>query len=182
MTTNPLKTSSWRESMKLEKPVVYKNYFESYPDKRGFLSTASLKKLNLNILQDFEYAYQLISNTPAVNTFRGFHYQARPASQNKVILVHSGTIIDFVVPLSNLKFENIKKYELSVGDIILIPEDYAHGFITTSPNVTLQYILYKEYSQNHYKGINGIEYLENIGFKNNFIISEKDKELPNKII
>jgi hypothetical protein len=40
----------------------------------------------------------------------------------------------------------------------------------------------KEYSQSHYKGINGIEYLENIGFKNNFIISEKDKELPNKII
>lgn len=168
--------------MKLKEPIVYKNYFESHSDKRGFLSTTSLRKLNLDILQDFEYAYQLISSTSTINTFRGFHYQARPFSQNKVILVHSGTIIDFVIPLNDLKFKNIKKYELSVGDIILIPENYAHGFLTTSSNVTLQYILDNEYSQHHYKGINGIDYLTKNGFKDNLIISDKDKDLPIKIL
>ena len=48
--------------MKLNKPVVFKNFFSIFHDDRGFLSTLDIKKLYQNLPnKNFDLAYQLIS-------------------------------------------------------------------------------------------------------------------------
>ena len=37
--------------------------------------------------------------------------------------------------------------DLSAGDVLMIPENYAHGFYTKSSNTILQYLLNKDFSE-----------------------------------
>ena len=68
--------------------------------------------------------------------------------------------------------------DLEAGDILIIPNNYAHGFYTKSSNVLLQYIMDKEYVPIDYTGFNGIEYISKKTQRNDVIISETDANLP----
>jgi len=169
--------------MKLNKPIVFKKIFSTFDDDRGFLSTLDIKNLYQNLPdQNFNLTYQLISYSAKKNTFRGMHYQSEPYSQNKLIVLHAGSIIDLAVNVNNAKIDNILRFEMSAGDAILIPGNYAHGFISLTDNVVLQYFMDNEYSQKNYKGLNLIKYLEREFPKLDLIISDKDKNLNEFIL
>lgn len=169
--------------MKLNKPIVFKKIFSTFDDDRGFLSTLDIKNLYQNLPdQNFNLTYQLISYSAKKNTFRGMHYQTKPYSQNKLIVLHQGSIIDLAVDVNNTNIDQVLRFEMSAGDAILIPENYAHGFISLTDNVVLQYFMDNKYSQKNYKGFNLKKYLEREFPKLDLIISDKDKNLSEFIL
>ena len=169
--------------MKLNKPIVFKKIFSTFDDDRGFLSTLDIKNLYQNLPdQNFNLTYQLISYSAKKNTFRGMHYQTKPYSQNKLIVLHAGSIIDLAVDVNNANIDQVLRFEMTAGDAILIPENYAHGFISLTDEVLLQYFMDNEFSKENYKGLNLKKYLEREFPKLDLIVSDKDKNLNNFIL
>ena len=169
--------------MKLNKPIVFKKIFSTFDDDRGFLSTLDIKNLYQNLpAQNFNLTYQLISYSAKKNTFRGMHYQTKPYSQNKLIVLHAGSIIDLAVDVNNANIDQVLSFEMTAGDAILIPENYAHGFISTTDDVLMQYFMDEEYSAENYKRLNCQKYLEREFPELDLIISEKDHKLQDSLI
>ena len=162
--------------MKLEKPLYYKKIINTFEDERGFLNPTSFGELLSKIkLDNFEIKYQLISKTKNVHTFRGFHYQDDPYLQKKIIFLHSGKIKDYIVPFNEPKKEKVESYTLEAGDLLIVPETHAHGFITLSDNVIIQYLMNNDYNEELYRGINGYEFVKDDLNIKDMTISEKDK-------
>ena len=96
--------------MKLIKPIVLKDFFNTFPDNRGSLSTLDIKRLYKALnLKGFDFNYQLISSNHTKGTFRGFHFQVKPYEQTKIVVVHSGSILDIVFPYEKPDKSNISK-------------------------------------------------------------------------
>ena len=164
--------------MKLSKPIVFKNIFNVFEDNRGFLSTLDIEKLVEKLPNSsFNFAYQLLSFSEKKHTFRGMHYQDQPYIQNKLIVVHQGSINDLVVELGNKEIEKVLSFQLSPGDAIFIPSNYAHGFVSLTDNVLMQYFMDNKFSQENYKGFNITKYLDKEYSNIDLIISEKDRNL-----
>ena len=166
--------------MKLEKPILFKKIFNIFDDERGFLSTLDVKKLYQNLPdQNFDLTYQLISYSAKKNTFRGMHYQTAPFAQNKLIVLHSGSIIDLAVDVNNAEIDQVLSFEMSAGDAILIPKNYAHGVSFFDKENILLYHL-SEYRYPEYE--RGIVYNDK-NLKINWrikkpILSKRDSFLP----
>ena len=75
----------------------------------------------MDLKQKFDFRYQLLSFNEKKDTFRGFHYQTKPFEQNKLIVIHSGEVLDLIVPSDNPLERDIEEFELATGDAILIP-------------------------------------------------------------
>ena len=164
--------------MKLSKPIVFKNIFNIFDDNRGFLSTLDIKKLIEKLPNSsFNFAYQLLSFSEKKHTFRGMHYQEQPFTQNKLIIVHQGSIVDLVIELGNKEIDDVLSFEISAGDAIFVPNNYAHGFISLTDNVLMQYFMDNKFSQENYKGFSITKYLEKEYPNIDLIISEKDRNL-----
>ena len=163
---------------KLKKPIIFENIFNVFDDNRGFLTALDAQKMFKKIPGlNFNLSYQLISYNEKKHTFRGMHYQDQPFAQNKFILVHHGSIIDLAINLSKKETSKIHRFELSAGDAIFIPKGFAHGFLSLTDNVLLQYFMDDKYSQKNYKGFNIKKYLKKEFPDLNIIISEKDSNL-----
>ena len=164
--------------MKLSKPIVFKNIFNIFDDNRGFLSVLDIDKLIEKLPNtSFNFAYQLLSFSEKKHTFRGMHYQEQPFTQNKLIIVHQGSIVDLVIELGNKEIDDMLSFEISAGDAIFVPNNYAHGFISLTDNVLMQYFMDNKFSQENYKGFNITKYLEKEYPNIDLIISEKDRNL-----
>tara|TARA_Y100001970_G_scaffold290441_1_gene424201 strand:+ start:10 stop:504 length:495 start_codon:yes stop_codon:yes gene_type:complete len=159
--------------------MIYKKIFKVFPDDRGYLNPIDLKYLLKTIGKpNFLFSYQLISSSKEKNVFRGFHYQKPPHEQMKILIVHQGSIKDIIFPISSTKFSDIHEFDLEAGDVIVIPNNFAHGFYTKSSNVLLQYLMDKKFSPENYTGFNPKKYIQNSLPHSEFIISSKDKDLP----
>ena len=164
--------------MKLSKPIVFKNIFNIFDDNRGFLSTLDIEKLIEKLPNSsFNFAYQLLSFSEKKHTFRGMHYQEQPFTQNKLIIVHQGSIVDLVIELGKKEIDKVLSFEISAGDAIFVPYNYAHGFVSLTDNVLMQYFMDNKFSQENYKGFNITKYLEKEYPNIDLIISEKDRKL-----
>ena len=164
--------------MKLSKPIVFKNIFNVFDDNRGFLSALDIDKLIEKLPNtSFNFAYQLLSFSEKKHTFRGMHYQEQPFTQNKLIIVHQGSIVDLVIELGNKEIDDVLSFEISAGDAIFVPNNYAHGFISLTDNVLMQYFMDNKFSQENYKGFNITKYLAKEYSNIDLIISEKDRNL-----
>ena len=164
--------------MKLSKPIVFKNIFNVFEDNRGFLSTLDIEKLIEKLPNSsFNFAYQLLSFSEKKHTFRGMHYQEQPFTQNKLIIVHQGSIVDLVIELGNKEIDKVLSFEISAGDAIFVPNNYAHGFVSLTDNVLMQYFMDNKFSQENYKGFNITKYLDKEYSNIDLIVSEKDRNL-----
>ena len=164
--------------MKLSKPTVFKNIFNIFEDNRGFLSAIDIEKLIAKIPNSsFNFDYQLLSFNEKKHTFRGMHYQEQPFTQNKLIIVHQGSIVDLVIELGKKEIDKVLSFEISAGDAIFVPNNYAHGFVSLTDNVVMQYFMDNKFSQENYKGFNIKKYLEKEYPNIDLIISEKDRKL-----
>ncbi len=117
-----------------------------HSDDRGyFYESYSRKCLDIDFLQDNH------SFTSKKNTFRGFHFQKKPYSQITCVRVVSGEIIDYVVDLRK-ESPTYGKYISNVLSAenhqqVLIPQGYAHGFLTLTNNVTVLYKMSDYYNK-----------------------------------
>ena len=164
--------------MTLKTPKLFKGAFSQFIDNRGYLNPVDFEDLKTFMgTESFLPKFQLMSHSKCANTFRGLHYQIYPHSQNKLLMVHSGKIIDFLVPFDDPKSSRLQVFDLVAGDILFIPNTYAHGFLTTTPDVNLQYLLDEKFYEDHYKGINAVDYVKKYSKPNMMIFSEKDAQL-----
>ena len=114
-----------------------------FGDNRGFFSESWNKErmaehgINVDFVQDNH------SLSSAVGTMRGLHFQAPPNAQAKLVRCGRGVLFDVAVDIrkgsptygqwvgEELSFEN--------GKQLFIPEGFAHGFITRTPDTEIIY-------------------------------------------
>ena len=154
-----------------------------FGDHRGwFCETYSKTKLaEAGIDIDFVQDNQSYSATKG--TLRGLHFQTNPKAQTKLIRCTRGKIIDTVVDLrkSSPTYKQWYSIELTPENAkqLLIPKGFAHGFLTLTEDVEVQYKVDEFYSPECDRSIRfddpeiGVEW----GIENP-ILSEKDLKAP----
>jgi dTDP-4-dehydrorhamnose 3,5-epimerase len=128
-----------------------------FGDHRGwFMETYSESKfsdagINLKFVQDNH------SFSAAKGTLRGLHYQLNPKAQTKLVRCTKGEIFDVAVDIRKgsptfgkwfgivLSAENKKQ--------LLIPKGFAHGFMTLTEDVEVQYKVDELYAPECDRGI-----------------------------
>lgn len=155
-----------------------------FGDHRGwFMETYSKKNyeeagINIDFVQDNQ------SMSATKGTLRGLHFQLNPKAQTKLVRCTQGSIFDVAVDIRHgsptfgqwfgtlLTAENKKQ--------LFIPQGFAHGFMTLTDDVEVQYKCDNLYSPEHDGGILwndpeiGIEWPMDI----HPILSEKDEKAP----
>lgn len=131
---------------KLNKPkkINQKKFF----DKRGYFQEIFLKKkFNLNI------KFTAIAKSKK-KVIRGLHFQLRDR-QKKLIYVADGKILDVVVNLrkKSKSFGKVSKFILNQGEMLFIPNNYAHGYECLTTKCTVLYHLEKYRNANYESGI-----------------------------
>lgn len=128
-----------------------------FGDHRGwFMETfndAVLKESGINItfLQDNQ------SFSAAKGTLRGLHYQLYPKAQTKLVRCTMGAIFDVAVDIrkGSPTFGQWFGIELSAENKkqLLIPKGFAHGFMTLTNDVEVQYKVDELYAPECDRGI-----------------------------
>jgi dTDP-4-dehydrorhamnose 3,5-epimerase len=117
-------------------------------------------------------------------TLRGLHYQMNPKSQTKLVRCTKGSIYDVAVDIRKgsptygewfgieLNAENKKQ--------LLVPKGFAHGFITLTNDVEVQYKVDELYSPEHDRGIFWNDATIGIDWPIDIqpVLSEKDERAP----
>ena len=124
----------------MENPQVNNN--PVFMDHRGTFAPLSLNSY------DKEWLQSNISFNPKIYTLRGLHFQVGEKAQSKLIKVITGSIVDFIVDIREDSPEYMKlyHYDMNPGDELLVPRGFAHGFMTTSFNTIVQYLVDNDYS------------------------------------
>ncbi len=114
-----------------------------FADERGFFSetwnAAAWREAGIN--QDFVQDNHSLSASRG--TLRGLHFQTPPAAQAKLVRVTRGSMFDVAADLrtGSPTFGQWTGVTLSAleWNQLLIPEGFAHGFVTLEPDTEVQY-------------------------------------------
>jgi dTDP-4-dehydrorhamnose 3,5-epimerase len=154
-----------------------------FGDNRGWF-TETYSKLSLETLGiDITFVQDNHSFSAQKGTLRGLHFQNNPKAQNKLLRCSKGTILDVAVDIRKgspnyLKWVAVELSEKNFKQI-LIPKGFAHGFLTLTDDIEVQYKVDEYYSPEHDRSIRfddpaiGVEW--NI---ENSIMSKKDLVAP----
>ncbi len=130
---------------------------KAHQDERGFfLETYRRDRLReAGLAWDFVQANHARSETPGV--LRGMHYQAPPMAQAKLVWVTAGEVLDVAVDIrrGSPTFGRHFSIKLTARGFtrLLVPEGFAHGYVTLTPGVEFQYMVDAYYSPAHEEGI-----------------------------
>ena len=114
-----------------------------FGDNRGFFSESWNKERMAEHGISVDFVQDNHSLSSAVGTVRGLHFQAPPNAQAKLVRCGRGVLFDVAVDIrkgsptygqwvgEELSFEN--------GKQLFIPEGFAHGFITRTPDTEIIY-------------------------------------------
>ncbi|MEH7377021.1 dTDP-4-dehydrorhamnose 3,5-epimerase [Neobacillus drentensis] len=153
-------------------------------DHRGwFMETYSEARLQEAGI-DVKFVQDNQSFSAAKGTLRGLHYQLHPKAQTKLVRCTKGVIFDVAVDLrkGSHTFGRWFGIELSAENKrqLLIPKGFAHGFLTLTEDVEVQYKVDHLYAPECDRGISwndptiGIEWPVEM----TPILSTKDKMAP----
>lgn len=166
---------------KLEGAVIIEP--KVFGDHRGwFTETYSKGKLNECGI-DIDFVQDNHSFSAQKGTLRGLHFQLNPKAQTKLVRCTRGKILDVAVDLRK-ESSTYKKWiaiELTEDNKkqLLVPKGFAHGFLTLTDNVEVQYKVDEYYSPECDRSIKyddeeiGVEW----GIKSP-ILSNKDLKAP----
>jgi dTDP-4-dehydrorhamnose 3,5-epimerase len=126
-------------------------------DARGFLSEVYSRRELAAAGIDIEFVQDNHTLSAAAGTVRGLHYQVPPMAQAKLVRVARGAIYDVTVDLRR----GSPTFGRHVGAVIsaeawnqiLVPEGFAHGFCTLTPDTEVLYRLSNYYSPAHEHGL-----------------------------
>jgi len=128
-----------------------------FGDSRGwFMETFSKQKLT-DAGFNFEFVQDNHSFSAEKGTLRGLHFQLNPKAQTKLVRCTKGMILDVAVDLR----KNSSTYKKWIGvelseynkKQLLIPKGFAHGFVTLTNDVEVQYKVDEYYSLEHDRSI-----------------------------
>ena len=110
---------------------------------------------------------QLNIANSSCNVLRGMHRQ----NQTKLVMPVQGQIFDVALDPENGKWFGIF---LDISNALLIPPQYAHGYLVMSNTATVQYIVDAPYNKAQEENFNWKNYGIEWPIKGNPILSEKD--------
>jgi len=151
-----------------------------FEDSRGYFFESynkdSFKNIGIDI--DFIQDNQSLSSK---GTLRGLHFQNPPYEQAKLIRVLTGSILDVVVDIMKNSITYGKYFSIILDgknkNMLLIPEGFAHGFLSLEHNTIIQYKCSGIYNKESEGGLIWNDPDINIiwNLESEPIISEKDK-------
>ncbi len=114
-----------------------------FGDARGwFMETWSARKFQAAGLT-FDFVQDNQSYSAQRGTFRGLHYQTAPFAQSKLVRCTRGKLLDIAVDIreGSETFAKWIAVELTAENKkqLLIPRGFAHGFLTFTDDVEIQY-------------------------------------------
>ena len=126
-------------------------------DQRGYFSRLFCFD-ELNEEDKFDTLKQInISYTKTKNTIRGLHFQLPPFAETKIVTCTKGKIFDVIVDLrkDSSTFLNFHNEILSESEerSLLVPEGFAHGFLSLDDNCEVLYFHTKNYNPDYERGI-----------------------------
>jgi dTDP-4-dehydrorhamnose 3,5-epimerase len=132
---------------------------------------------------DIEFIQDNHSMSAQKGTLRGLHFQKTPHAQTKLLRCTRGAITDVAVDIRKAS-PNYKKFvmvELSAENKkqIMIPKGFAHGFLTLTDDVEVQYKVDSYYAPESDRSIRFDD--PEIGIPWGVpdpIVSEKDRNAP----
>jgi dTDP-4-dehydrorhamnose 3,5-epimerase len=157
-----------------------------HQDNRGYF----FESFRSNIITLNKYKFvQENESLSSRGTLRGLHFQSPPFAQTKLVRVVSGSVYDVAVDLriGSPTYGNWHGEVLSGENKrqILIPEGFAHGFITLEDDTIFQYKCSNYYSPENEGGISyrdnelDINWSEISGIPEiDFLLTQKDQEYP----
>ncbi|MCR1809491.1 dTDP-4-dehydrorhamnose 3,5-epimerase, partial [Haploplasma modicum] len=124
-----------------------------FGDNRGWFTESynkeSFKKIGINI--DFIQDNHSYSKEKGV--LRGLHLQTNPKAQTKLVRCTKGKILDVAVDLRRNSPTYLKHFAVELSEEnklqLLIPKGFAHGFVTLTSDVEVQYKVDEYYSKEH---------------------------------
>ena len=142
------------------RPLRLDGVFEIRPsrmvDARGFFSETWNAEAWREAGIDLEFVQDNHSLSRERGVLRGMHFQAPPAAQTKLVRVTRGAIFDVAVDLrrGSPSYRRWTAILLSAAEWnqLLIPEGFAHGFLTLEPDTEVQYKVTRPYSAGHDRG------------------------------
>lgn len=157
---------------------------EPITDDRGsFMRTFCEKELQ-NRGISFSVSQCNLSYNFKKGTLRGLHYQSSPHQEAKIVWCQSGVVHDVIVDLRKDSPTYLKSvsFELSSerNQVLYIPQDFAHGFLTLTSEASLFYWMSAPYEKKSSRGIRWNDPSLSISWPkiDSLIISEQDKNFP----
>ena len=154
-----------------------------FGDDRGWFSeTYNINSFKANHLE-IEFVQDNHSLSVQEGVLRGLHFQSNPFPQTKLVRCTRGKIWDVAVDLrkSSSTYLNWYGLELSAENhkMLLIPQGFAHGFLTLEDNAEVQYKVDNLYHKESDRSIKYDDPQINVDWPlKNVILSEKDKNAP----
>ena len=133
--------------MKFEETILKGSYLidlNMLQDSRGwFARTYSKDLFEKHVGFNKEWVQMNHSFTTEKGSVRGMHFQLRPFSEIKLVRCIAGKVFDVIVDLRQNSATYLKWFGTILSaenkKMIYIPEGFAHGFQTLSPNAELIY-------------------------------------------
>lgn len=168
---------------KTKLPGVFEIHIESKPDERGFFArTWCQKEFESQGLND-----RLVQSSLSFNkrrgTLRGMHYQAAPYAEAKLVRCTKGAIYDVVLDLrpDSPTFKDWIAIVLTADkrNMIYVPEECAHGFLTLEEESEVTYQMSEFYNAESARGVRWNDAAFNIVWPEKVqVISERDRTYP----
>lgn len=126
-------------------------------DERGFFSEVYNREALCRHGIELTFVQDNHSLSCEVGVLRGLHYQLPPFSQAKLVRVLRGAAFDVAVDIrkGSPTYKRWVGVKLSASkwNQLLIPEGFAHGFLTLEPNTEFLYKVTQFYSEIHDRSI-----------------------------
>lgn len=171
----------YAEHLEIEGLIVV--HPDCFGDARGwFMETYSRPKyVEMGITCEFVQDNASFSKNRGV--LRGLHFQNRPMAQSKLVRCTCGAVDDFAVDLrtGSATYGKWHRIRLSEDNHLqfFIPAGFAHGFVTRTDNVILEYKCDALYSKEHDRSIRFDDPAIGIDWEiEDPILSEKDTSAP----
>ena len=128
-----------------------------HADERGVFRRSFCKDEFENNGISFNVLQGNISENFSKHTLRGFHYQAFPSNESKIISCVNGSLYNIVLDLRKESVTYKKWTALEINSIerqsIYVPAGCANAFLTLENKTIVHYYMNDSYNPNTYKGI-----------------------------
>ncbi len=154
--------------------------FEPRSDERGFFARTYCQSAFQDHGFEFNFVQSSISFNPKRGTLRGLHFQQAPHEEVKIVQCLGGKIFDVVLdlrPESN-SFKKWLGFELALDQpkALIIPKGCAHGFLTLTDNVLVQYHMNQAFFPEAQRGVRWNDSAFSIAWPTSpILISERDQ-------
>lgn len=138
-------------------PDVFLYTPKRFVDERGYFTETFNAAVLAPMVGPLDWVQDNQSQSIAVGSVRGLHFQAPPFAQDKLVRCLRGVVLDVAVDIrhGSPTFGRHVSAVLSAetGTQMFIPKGFAHGFITREPDTVIAYKVSNYYNPAYDRGV-----------------------------